>query len=101
MMDRTACVAAELSAFLSRGLPVGDRFETRFFANPDAGLVISELEGAVAALDDESTFVFYFAGHGLRLGSNPGQSLLCADAPKRGATGRRNMGRSRRISSRT
>ena len=31
-------------------------------------------------LDDDSVFVFYFAGHGMCLGGAPNQSLLCSEA---------------------
>ncbi len=55
-------------------------FETIFLPNPKLEDVLNALTKILARLDDDSVFIFYFAGHGLTIGDSDRAALLCSDA---------------------
>ena len=62
------------------GFPKGARFEVAYLTDPTAADVEDALRNLVEETDEDSVLVFYFAGHGLVLPNQTGQSLLCRDA---------------------
>ena len=74
--------AQEIAGFLKFRLPDESRFETRFLSNPPASRILDALLEILDELDEDSTFVFYFAGHGLCFGADHRQTLVCSDATR-------------------
>ena len=72
--------AEVVGEFFRAGLPTESRFETTLLLNPTSSEVLAALLAIQKELDDDSTFVFYFAGHALVLKDHSGASLLCRDA---------------------
>ena len=56
------------------------RFDVTYLTDPTAAEVEDKLGELAEEIDEESFLVFYFAGHGLTLPYQTGQSLLCFDA---------------------
>ena len=72
--------AAKIAAFFETSLPLGSRFHACLLENPTSPEVHRALESALKALDDDSIFVFYFAGHALQDKNTGVQSLLFREA---------------------
>ncbi len=74
--------ARKFAEFFSGELPEERRFETTLLANPTSQDVLAALESIQRELDDESTFVLYFAGHGVCVNRGCGRLFLCRDASR-------------------
>ena len=78
--------AAAVLSFFANELPKERRFEVATLQeDPEVEEVKDYLESALDRQDDDSTFIFYFAGHGVSVGDE--QFLLCRDASEASTEG--------------
>ncbi len=79
-LPNAASDAARIHACFGTTLPKGKRFHSKLLTNPLASEAAEYLEEVLSRLDDDSVFMFYFAGHALQERGSRRQWLLCSNA---------------------